>query len=96
MLNLVQHSIDVGAHNPIHQAPYRISLAEREIQQKKINRMLKEKVVEPSSSPWASPVVLVSKKDGSIRFCIEYRKLNLVTIKKINTHCQGSTILSRF
>ena len=43
--------------------------------------MLKHEIVQPFSSPWASPVVIATKKDGSLRFCGDYRKLNFITCK---------------
>ena len=49
-----------------------------------VQQMLSSKVIRPSNSPWASPVVMVRKKDGSLRFCVDFRQLNAATIK--DTH----------
>ncbi len=78
---LVRHEIDTGTAAPIKQAPYRVSQSEKEIIEKHISDMLDQGIIEVSSSPWSSPVVLVKKKDGSTRFCIDYRKLDAVTRK---------------
>lgn len=66
---------------PVYQTPYRAGHKSREFQQKEVDRMLTDKVIEAAQSEWASPVVLVPKKDGSLRFCVDYRRLNAVTIR---------------
>ncbi|XP_054281163.1 uncharacterized protein LOC128998832 [Macrosteles quadrilineatus] len=79
--NIVQHKIDTGDAKPIRQAPRRLPLAKRDEAERIIKEMEADGVIEPSSSPWVSPVVLVKKKDGSTRFCVDYRLLNNVTKK---------------
>ncbi|KAF6216167.1 hypothetical protein GE061_000506 [Apolygus lucorum] len=73
------HMIDVGESSPIRQTPRRIPPHRLEEVEKLVEEMEANGVIEPSLSPWASPIVLVKKKDGSTRFCIDYRKLNSVT-----------------
>ncbi|MCD1431043.1 DDE-type integrase/transposase/recombinase [Klebsiella pneumoniae] len=79
--NVTQHKIDTGNARPIRQTARRLPLAKREEADRIVQEMAKEGVIEPSGSPWASPVVLVKKKDGSTRFCVDYRQLNNVTKK---------------
>lgn len=75
------YTIDTGNATPIHQSPYRHSLAERMEIQRQVEQMIAAGIVEPSQSAWASPIVLVPKKTGDIRLCVDFRKLNLVTKK---------------
>lgn len=79
--NLVQHEIHTGNHGPIKQRPRRAPLGQEDVIQKELDKMLKQGVISASHSAWASPVVLVKKKDGSVRFCIDYRQLNDITEK---------------
>lgn len=76
----VQHRINTGTAVPIRQAPRRLPLGKRKIEREKITKMLNRGVIEPSNSPWSSPVVLITKKDGTPRFCIDYRAVNQVII----------------
>ena len=75
---LVQHYITVGDAVPVQQKPYRIPYSQRELVKQELDQMLKARVIRPSTSPWASPIVLVTKKDGCVRFRVDYRKLNKV------------------
>ena len=76
---VLEHKIDTGSSPPIRKYPRRLPYAYREETKSQVADMLTEGVIQPSSSPWASPIVLVKKKDGTYRFCVDYRKLNLVT-----------------
>lgn len=77
----VKHTIDTGTHPPIRLRSYRTTPANKSEIDKQSNEMLAHDVVAPSTSPWASPVVLVKKSDGTMRFCVDYRKLNQITKK---------------
>ena len=77
--SVIQHEVHVMESALIHQQPYRVPVTRREVVKKEINKMLDMGIIQPSTSPWASPIVLVEKKDGDVRFCVDYRKLNQVS-----------------
>ena len=78
--SVVEHSIPITSP-PIRQPLRRIPQALKSVVSTEVHRMLDNDVIRPSSSPWSSPVIMVRKKDGSWRFCIDYRKLNAVTCR---------------
>jgi transposase InsO family protein len=77
----VHHAMETGAHPPSYTPPYRVSYKNAQTQHEEIDKLLKQGVIEESISPWSSPIVLVRKKDGSVRFCVDFRKLNNITTK---------------
>lgn len=78
--NLVEHVI-VTDSEPIKQRYYNINPHMQKLVNVELDKLLEQGIVEPSSSPWSSPILLVPKKDKSYRFVVDYRKLNRVTRK---------------
>ena len=77
--DLIQFEINTGDAPPKKQPTRYIPHAARQEVARLLKEMQEANVIKPSMSPWASPVVLVQKKDGTLRFCIDYRKLNELT-----------------
>ena len=82
LTDIVTHSIDTGDAKPIRQPLRRYPPAHIEAISQHVDTMLQQGVIEPASSPWASNIVLVRKKDGSFRCCVDYRGVNSVTQKR--------------
>src|SRR4051812_27383444 len=72
-----------GTNRPINVAPYWLGPIEKQKVAEEIKVMQENDIIRPSRSPWAAPVVLVTKKDGTIRFCVDYRKINVITKKDV-------------
>jgi len=77
----LEYSINVLDKRPIKQTPRRVPIHLRREVESIIDDMKRQGVIEESQSSWLSPAVMVRKKDGSLRFCVDYRKLNAVTEK---------------
>ena len=77
----VEHVIDTANSQPIRQISRRVPFTLQEEISRIVQEMLKGEAIQESASPWASPVVLIRKKDGALRFCIDCRRLNVVTRK---------------
>ncbi|XP_069138852.1 uncharacterized protein [Argopecten irradians] len=92
---LVEHDINLTTNDPVrvksHTLPFQMKATIRE----EVDKMLKMGVIEPSDSPFASPVVIVRKKDGTNRFCIDFRQLNRVTVFDAEPMPNAEDIFSR-
>ena len=74
--DLIQHDIKLLTSEPIRSKGYPVLFKARHVMDSEFKKMLELGVIEKSVSPYSSPVVLVPKKDGSVRFCIDFRKRN--------------------
>ncbi|GBM05474.1 Transposon Ty3-I Gag-Pol polyprotein [Araneus ventricosus] len=81
---MTQHRINIGNHPPTKQYPRRLPLAKKDEAECLVKEIVDNGIIEESSRPRASPIVLVKKKDGSTQFCIDYRKINEIAIKDSN------------
>ncbi|MCO5593943.1 hypothetical protein L7F22_047962 [Adiantum nelumboides] len=99
------HAIElIPGSSPPNKSPYRVSQAQQEEIMRQVNELVEKGMVRPSSSPFCSPILLVHKKDGTYRMCVDYRALNKITIKNrflvpriedFFDKLQGSTYFSR-
>ena len=76
----IMYDVDVSNASPCTQHPYRMNQSKLKHQSEDIEYMLRNDIIEPSSSEWSSPCILVPKLDGSCCFCTDFRRLNAVTV----------------
>ena len=77
--DVIQHRVKLMDDTQIHCKPYSLPYAMREELRNEVDSMLEMGLVRPSTSPYASPIVMVKKKDDSNRVCVDFRKLNKIT-----------------
>ena len=78
----VDHHNDlISGSKPFSRAPYRLSKFETDEVEKVVHELLSQRHIQPSKSPWAAPVLFAPKKDGKLRFCVDYRALNKQTVR---------------
>ena len=76
---LVEHKVETGVARPVKLLPYRLPHAYWDIVKREHEEMEKHGIVEKSMSDWSSPIELLKKKDGTLRFCVDFRRLNSVS-----------------
>ena len=79
--SVIRHKINTQGASPIRQPARRLPFHQRNEVRQMLDQMLQQDIIEPAHGPWSSPIVLVKKKDGSTRFCVDFRRLNDLTRK---------------
>ena len=78
---LLQHTIDTSSEKPILQRPRRLPIHVQAEVQMMIEDMVKCGIIQPSRSPWCALIVVVTKKNGTKRLCVDFKKLNNITVR---------------
>ena len=76
----IEHTIVTTDSSPVRLPPYRLPYAYREPVKAEIDSMLEHGIIEPSNSEWSAPIVIVKKRDDTLRLCVDYRQLNSVSV----------------
>ncbi len=101
--SIIKHRIITNDEVPVRKRPYKLSREKQQFVDAEIQGLLDKKIIRPSISPYASPVVVVPKKDGGSRLCVDYRGLNAKThldaypmpqIQDILESLHGTTVFS--
>ncbi len=101
--NCIKHRIITVDEIPVRKRAYKVSMEKQQFIESQVQELLDKGIIRPSTSPWASPVVVVQKKDGGSRFCVDYRGLNAKThldaypmpqIQDILEPLHGATVFS--
>ena len=79
--DIIEHEVSTKESEPIKQQPRRLAPTQRLAADKIVDDLLHQGLITPSKSPWASPIVMVKKKDNTFRMCIDYREVNKVSVK---------------
>ena len=79
--NLINHRCDTGDTKPIKQRPRPVPIHLRQELDQAIEDLIEKDLIEPSNSPWCAPIVLIRKKDWTLRTCIDYRRFNDISMK---------------
>ena len=83
---MIDHKIEITDNNPVRSRPYPLPYAIRENVKREIEDMLSLGIIRESNSPFASPIVIVKKKDGSDRICVHYRKNKQAHVSRLEAH----------
>lgn len=81
----MEHVIETGDAAPVRRPPFKMSPLELDELQRQLKDLLDKGFIQPSSSPWGAPVLFVRKKGGALRMCIDYRMINSLCTKRLNT-----------